>query len=69
MQLFKKKNPILFISFLVSKIHYTFPHIEFTLFDTIANNERFQDYQKDDIHIFAEWKFPLKQRMLEMLEI
>lgn len=34
---------------------YTFPHNDFTLFDTIANvnNERFHDYQKDDIHIFA----------------
>lgn len=26
---------------------YTFPRIDITLFDVIANNEGFQDYQKD----------------------
>lgn len=43
----------LFISYFRLKNHFTFPHIDFTLFDTIANNERFQYYQKDDRHIFV----------------
>lgn len=43
----------LFISYFRLKNHFTFPHIDFTLFDTMANNERFQYYQKDDRHIFA----------------
>lgn len=41
----------LFISYYRLKNQFTFPHIDFTLFDTIANNERFQYYQKDDRHL------------------